>query len=104
VFIYGESVNGVPLEEATVFHLGANGPALEFVGEVTEDGMEEATQSVDMDSLSNLSIDTEARDAEVREVVDSPFFRQVRKQASAFRGESDEGAGQDITSEDAGGS
>lgn len=85
VYVCGESVHGVPLEEATILHLGANGPAVEFVGRVSGDETDEATQSFDADSLANLFIDTAARDTEVRQVVESPFFQQVRKQAAEFR-------------------
>ena len=86
VLVDGERVMQVELHDSTLFQLSSQSPFLKFV---SADPAEESTQPdeqnqtstlyFDFDSSPLLDLDLDQRDRDVQEIIEDPYFDQLKK-------------------------
>ena len=85
----GKRVTHVRLKTAETFRLGPTGPLFEFreggAMLTGPESLDATTISKTVDLESALVVDEQRRDADLRQIVDSPFFRRLQQDAVRLR-------------------
>lgn len=87
VILDGKKIRYATLSDNTIFQLSARGPYLKFMcaDDVIPELTSQDTVSFDADAFLILNLDTEQRDREVEQIVESPFFERLQKMAEQMR-------------------
>jgi hypothetical protein len=86
VFLNGERIEQLPLTDGVVFRLAHKGPMLRFRSLVCPPpGDNHSTLQFDPDRVLILNLQEGERDAEVQEIVGSPYFQELQRKARLLR-------------------
>ena len=82
----GESIKRAALLSPAVFQLGPGGPTLEFREDQGMPIDERTTDSRALELSIAMAIDEESRDQELKQIVETPFFRKLQQSVPGLRG------------------
>lgn len=85
VFMEGERVQSVPLQEGLVFRLAATGPFVRFGNRVEQGSAVMQTILPEESGVSTLQLDAQKRDEQVEAIVDGAYFQQLQELARKLR-------------------
>ncbi len=81
----GKGIERTILPDAAVFQLGSGGPTLEFREKPAKAIDEQTTVFRAIDLADSLAVDEEARNRELEQIVETPFFRKLQQNVANIR-------------------
>jgi pSer/pThr/pTyr-binding forkhead associated (FHA) protein len=89
VFVEGERVQTLPLQEGVIFRLAANGPFVRFSKLAVTESAVLNTVLPGESGVSSLVLDESRRNEQVDAIAEGPYFQQLQQLARQLRGQRD---------------